>query len=142
MVDNPETIEAEKSPFDLLREATPGFPSNDRITAWKSQVPGGRVKMFCPDGKRVYFLRGLSGIEFGVIQKQVAAGNFENPDMEVALIASSKCVLWTNSTPHGSIDEAVLRGGSAGLPQALFDVVQNLSDFYSPQQLFHFSMEL
>jgi hypothetical protein len=142
MVENQENIEAEKSPFDLLRESTPGFPSNERIAAWKVQVPGNRIKMFCPDGKRVYFLRGLSGIEFATVNKQVAASNFENPELEVALIASAKCTLWTNTSANGTLDEAVLRSGAAGLPSALFDVVQNLSDFYSPQQLFHFSMEL
>jgi hypothetical protein len=134
--------EQEKSPFEILQETTPGFPSAERIAAWKAQVPGQRVKLFCPDGKRVYFLRGMSGIEFATVNKQIAASNFDNPEVELGLIAAAKCTLWTNTSANGTLDESVLRGGSAGLPSALFEVIQNLSDFYSPSQLFQFSMEL
>src|ERR1044072_5179279 len=123
---NDENDAPSKSPFQQLRDSIAGFPSDQQVAMWKSQVPGGRIKCFCPDGKRVFFLRGLSGLELSQIQNAIPQ-NAKDPDAEIEITGSAHCLLWTNV---GALDAEALRTGPAGLPKTLFAVVQNLSDFY------------
>jgi hypothetical protein len=128
----------EETPFEKLRKSTVGFPSDAKISAWKAQAPGGRLKVFSPDGVRVFILRGLSGLELASIHNNVPK-NASNPDAEVQIAAAAKCTLFTSAGP---LTEEALRTGPAGLSESLFAFVQNLSDFYDPVQLFNLSMEL
>jgi hypothetical protein len=132
----------ELSPFEQLRAATPDFPNDARLASWKSTAPGGRIKLFCPDGKRVFFLRAVSGMELSKIQSEIIA-NAKNPDYEVQVATVTLCTLWCNvGDAQHRIDDGMLRTGPAGLPESLWAVIQNLSDFYEPVQLYNFSMEL
>ena len=128
----------EETAFDKLRKSTVGFPSDAKISGWKAQAPGGRLKVFSPDGARVFILRGLSGLELSSIHNNIPK-NASNPDSEVQIASVAKCTLFTSAGP---LTEEALRTGPAGLPESLFAIVQNLSDFYDPVQLFNFSMEL
>jgi hypothetical protein len=132
----------EVSPLEQLRAATPDFPNDARLASWKSTAPGGRIKLFCPDGKRVFFLRAVSGMELSKIQSEIIA-NAKNPDYEVQVATVTLCTLWCNvGDAQHRIDDGMLRTGPAGLPESLWAVIQNLSDFYEPVQLYNFSMEL
>jgi hypothetical protein len=132
----------EISPYDRLKSSVPNFPNDARIASWKSTAPGGRVKLFCPDGKRVFFLRAISGMELAKVQLEIIQ-NSKNPDYEVQVGVCTLCCLWANvGDINNRIDDGMLRTGPAGLPESLFAVIQNLSDFYEPMQLFNFSMEL
>ena len=128
----------EESPFDKLRNSTAGYPSASKIASWKAQAPGGRLKIFSPDGVRVFILRGLSGLELSAIHGGIPK-NSSNPDADVQIASVARCTLFTSA---GELTEEGLRTGPAGLPESLFAIVQNLSDFYDPVQLFNFSMEL
>ena len=129
----------EENPFNALRRSIPNFPSDAKIAMWKQQAPGARVKLFCPDGRRVFFMRGLSGLELAQIQELPIVKSSKDPDREVQIAACAKCLLWTNV---GDLDENSFRTGPAGLAESLFAVIQNLSDFYDPVQLFNCSLEL
>src|ERR1035438_1944002 len=85
----------EVSPLEQLRAATPDFPNDARLASWKSTAPGGRIKLFCPDGKRVFFLRAVSGMELSKIQSEIIA-NAKNPDYEVQVATVTLCTLWCN----------------------------------------------
>lgn len=130
--------EKPKSPLEQLKESTSNFPSDAKIQSWKAQAPGGRVKIFSPDGSRVFILRGFSGLELSTWQTRVMK-NATDPDREVQLMAVAACTLFCS---FGSLDEETLRTGPAGLPESLFSLIQNLSDFYDPVSLFNYSMEL
>jgi hypothetical protein len=137
---NPETPEV--SAYEALKAATPNFPNEARIANWKQTAPGSRVRLFCPDGKRVFFLRAVSGLELAKVQENIIQ-NAKNPDYEVQLGVCVLCTLWCNvGDTNFKIDDGMLRTGPAGLPESLFAVIQNLSDFYEPMQIFSFSMEL
>jgi hypothetical protein len=132
----------ELSPYEQLKAATPNFPNDARIASWKSTAPGGRIKLFCPDGRRVFFLRAISGLELAKVQGEIIQ-NAKDPDTEVQIAVCTLCTLWCNvGDASNRIDDGMLRTGPAGLPASLFQVIQNLSDFYEPMQLFNFSMEL
>ena len=128
----------EETPLDKLRRTTVGYPSEAKLSAWKAQAPGGRLKIFCPDGGRVFILRGLSGLELAGIHAAVPK-NSSNPDADVQIASVARCTLFCSG---GELSEEALRTGPAGLPESLFAIVQNLSDFYDPVQLFNCSMEL
>lgn len=128
----------ELSPLEKLLATIPNAPSPEKIAVWKSEVPGNRLKVFSPDGKRIFYLRGVGGLELSKIQESIPA-NASNPDREVMFGVVSRAVKWTNIP---NFDEMTLRNGPAGLPDSLFALIQNLSDFYEPVQLFNFSMEL
>src|ERR1039457_5215269 len=90
-----EPNDTEVSPLEQLRAATPDFPNDARLASWKSTAPGGRIKLFCPDGKRVFFLRAISGMELSKIQNEIIA-NAKNPDYEVQVATVTLCTLWCN----------------------------------------------
>jgi len=124
-------------PFEFLA-AIPGAPSRQKIEAWKQEVPGGRVQLFSPDGKRVFILRGVSGLEMAKFQNEIPK-NASNPEWELQLKVCAAAILWSNM---GQMDEMTLKAGPAGLPESLWTIIQNLSDFYDPVQLYNLSAEL
>src|ERR1019366_3467266 len=137
-----EPNDTEVSPLEQLRAATPAFPNDARLASWKSTAPGGRIKLFCPDGKRGFFLRAVSGMELSKIQSEIIA-NAKNPDYEVQVATVTLCTLCCNvGAAQRRIDDGMVGSGPAGLPESLWAVIQTLSDFYEPVQLYNFSMEL
>jgi hypothetical protein len=129
-----------QSPQEIL-DTFPGSPTAEQIAAFKSQVPNGAVRGFSPDGKRLFLLRGITGIEMRELQKSIVA-NASEPEAEFKIIASCAAVVWTNTTRNGKLDQATLRASSAGLADSLFFHVEQLSDFFPPAQLMQMSFDL
>lgn len=136
-------------PYDYLAKF-PNAPSKTVIETAKAQAPNGTVRIFAP-GKRVYLVRGISGIELQQVQSQIPdnLGAGLSPEArgakvegEVALHVASKCVVWTSTTSDGKLTIEQLRFGSAGLPSTLFQLITYLSDFLDPETLQTLSAEL
>lgn len=136
-------------PYDYLAKF-PNAPTKAAIEAWKTQAPNGVIRIFAL-GKRVYLVRGLSGVELLHIQNQIPdnLGANLNPEAraakieaEVALMGSAKCIVWTSATPDGKLTVEQLRGGSAGLPSTMFNLITWLSDFIDPESFQLMSAEL
>lgn len=141
------TVDAPKktslTPQEFLA-SLPGAPTVDQIAAWKVQAPNNRLEVFSPEGKRAFILRGLTGLEFTQIQKQLQnmATQVSDPDLEMQIAAVVKAVVWTNVGQNGRLTDVILRTGTAGLPSTLFTKVTKLSDFMDPQQIELLSAEL
>ncbi len=136
-------------PFEYL-QTFPHAPTKATVEIWKQQAPNGVVRIFAA-GKRAYLVRGISGLELQSVQSQIPdnLGAGLNPEAraakvegEVALLVSSKCVVWTSTTQDGKLTVEQLRGGSAGLPSTLFNLITYLSDFLDPEALQVMSAEL
>lgn len=121
------------SPIEYLA-TIPGAPSQGQIDEWKQQAPGGRVALLAlpPDGKTVFILRGLSGLDMLDIQKRIPA-NAENPQRDLEHYSIARAVLWTNLTHDGRLDEFNIKSFGAGLPSSLMTKVMELSYFMSPE---------
>ena len=128
------------SPAQFLA-GLPGAPSAAQLDSWKAQVPNNRIRLFAPDMKRVYVLRGINGMEMANIQKAVPA-NAEDKDREVQLIACERAILWTNATPNHKMTVQELRTAAAGLPVSLFSIIVELSDFMDPERIAMLSGDL
>lgn len=138
-------------PFDFLQKF-PNAPSKAVVESWKTQAPNGVIRLFAPgNGKRVYLVRGISGLELKLIQSQIPDNLGANlaPDAriakneaEVALQSVAKAVVWTNVTPDGKLTKEHLEAGPAGLPSTIFNLVTYLSDFLEPEALQLMSAEL
>lgn len=116
----------------------PNSPTPSDIEKWKKEVPGGRVRMFSPDGERVFILRGLTGFELGQLA-DATPKSLPPEEREEALSEKlvAKALLWTNTTPSGKIeDPSTLKHTTFGLPVALRTVVEDLSDMIPPERLF------
>lgn len=124
-------------PLEFLQQF-PGAPSRQHLENLKKEVPGGKLRIFSPDGKRVFILRGISGLEMAKLQAEVPK-NSSNPEWDLQLKACAACIVWSSL---GHLDEMALRAGPAGLPDSLWALIQSLSDFYDPVQLATFSAEL
>jgi len=133
--------EKAQSPLEFLQERCKDAPTPAQIDAWKQQVPNARVQFFCPDGKRFFILRGITGLEYRAIQ-EFAAQNSKDPDYEFRIRLAEKAVLWTNTSGSHKLDDQQLRLGTAGLPETLHAIVSQLSDFYDPVQLFNLTADL
>lgn len=155
----------EKSPIQIADEAKakanvadpyeylatfPNAPSKAVVESLKTQAPNGTIRIFAM-GKRVYLVRGISGLELLQVQGQIPEnlGANLNPEArgakieaEVALMVSAKCVVWTSTTPDGKLSVEQLRGGSAGLPGTLFNLITWLSDFIDPESFQLMTAEL
>lgn len=136
-------------PYEYLGTFS-GAPNKAQVEALKTQAPNGVIRIFAP-GKRVYLVRGITGMELQAIQGQIPENLGANltPDAraakiegEVSLAVSSKCVVWTSTTPDGKLTAEQLRVGSAGLPSTLFNLITYLSDFLDPEALQVMSAEL
>jgi len=145
-VSNAEQVQTEshnyqyRDPYEFLATVK-NAPSKQQIEAWKSEVPGGRVRLFTPDGKRVYIIRGISGLELAKLADEIPA-NAKDVEYELKLAIAARCVLWTNATPTGVLDVYTLRTGPAGLPETIHTIVSQLSDYFDPVQLASFSADL
>jgi hypothetical protein len=120
------------TPFEFLT-SLPGAPTHARLEELKQQVPGGRLRVFSPDGKRAFLLRGFSGLEMERVQKQVA--NLADPEASYIRNIVANCVVWTNIVPEAKIDATLLQTAGAGLPQTLFTIISNLSDYFDPEMI-------
>lgn len=136
-------------PYEYLG-TFPGAPTKDTVESYKAQAPNGAIRIFAP-GKRVYLVRGISGLELQAVQSQIPEnfGAGLQPEAkaakvegEVALAVASKCVVWTSTTRDGKLTVEQLRGGSAGLPSTLFSLITYMSDFLDPEALQILSAEL
>jgi hypothetical protein len=136
-------------PYEYLA-TFPNAPNKNTIELMRAQTPNGIIRIFAP-GKRVFLVRGLSGMELQGIQAQIpsnlGAGLADEAkaakiEAEVALHAAAKGVIWTSITTDGKITADQLRAGSAGLPSTLFNLITYLSDFFDPQALELLSTEL
>jgi len=149
VADEAKAQETFKDPYEYLA-TFPGAPTKEQVEALKAQAPNGIIRIFAP-GKRVFLLRGFSGVELQSIQAQIPENLGANlaPDAraakieaEVGLHAASLCTVWTSTTKSGKLTIEQLRGGTAGLPSTLFAIVTYMSDFLDPEALQALSMEL
>jgi len=136
-------------PYDYLA-TFPNAPSKAQVESWKSQAPNGIIRIFAP-GRRVYLVRGISGLELSGVQNSIPAnlGADLNPEaraakieQEISLQVAAKCTVWTSASADGKLSADQLRGGSAGLPSTLFNLVTWLSDFVDPEAFQLMSAEL
>lgn len=117
-------------PYQLLESL--GGPNKDTLERLKAQVPNGVLQVLSPDmKKRVYLLRGLSGLEWADCRKRVPA-NSSDPDSDFQIMVAVKACLWTSTTRANKLTETDLRTGSAGMPSTLFQMIALLSDFIDP----------
>lgn len=137
------------APMDYL-QTFPNAPSKATIDMWKAQAPNGIIRILAL-GKRIYLVRGVSGLELQQIQADIPdnLGAGLNPEAkaakieaEVSLRVGSRCVVWTATTADNKLSVEQLRVGSAGLPSTLFSMITYLSDFIDPQELQLISAEL
>lgn len=136
-------------PYEYLA-TFPGAPTKAQVEAFKTQAPNGIIRLFAP-GKRIFLVRGFSGMELQAIQAQIPDNLGANlapearaakVEQEVALKAVARCVVWTSTTKDGKLTEEQLRVGSAGLPSTLFNLITYMSDFLDPDALQILSAEL
>lgn len=143
---------AEKALVDAFEylQKFPGAPTQAQLDAFKSQAPNNSIRLFAP-GKRVYLVRGISGLELAAIQANIPQnlGADLNPEaraakieQEISLAVAARCVVWTSATADGKLTVDQLRGGSAGLPSTLFNLVTWMSDFVDPEAFQLMSAEL
>ena len=125
--------QAPQTPQQLLASIQ-GAPAPAQIDAWKAEVPNHRIRLFAPDLKRVYVIRGISGLEVAQIQKSIPM-NSEERDIDFQLIACEKAVLWTNASYTHKLTAAELKAGTAGLPGSIFEIVSDLSDYFPPDRI-------
>jgi len=136
-------------PYEYLA-TFPNAPSKTQIETFKAQAPNAVIRIFAV-GKRAYLVRGISGLELASIQSQIPSNlgaglvpeaQAAKVESEISLMVSSKCVVWTSATPDGKLSVEQLRGGSAGLPSTLFNLITWLSDFVDPEAFQVMSAEL
>lgn len=140
----PEPAEATGAvdPYEFLNKV-PGAPSKSEIESWKNQTPNGRVKVFTPDYKRIYILRGVSALELEAVQASIPQNTSpEKVDGLIQKAVIARACLWASSTNNHKLNEMDLSVGGAGLPVALFEVISQLSDFMGPNQIEKFSADL
>ena len=135
-----EPTPAPPTPLEFLLKQ-PQAPTAARIQEIKQQVPGGRLAVISPDGKRVYLLRGFSGLEMAEVQKSVPQ-NSTRPEEDYVQRIVVKCVVWTNAGTDFKLDLMVLQACGAGLPQTLFTLISQLSDFFDPETIERLSGEI
>jgi hypothetical protein len=122
----------------------PDAPTQDQIDSLKQQAPGGRIRLFhSSDAKRVYLMRGVTGVELAGLQAKIPQNTDPEkiPGLVQALVAAHCCV-WTSATPDHKLNDQVLRGGTAGLPETLHEIVCQLSDYMAPVDIQRFSADL
>lgn len=130
------------NPYDFLK-TIPGAPSEEKIKEWKAQTPNQRIRVFSPDTKRVFLVRGISALELNNIQPKIPTNvSPEKAEQELYAMVASQCVVWTNANATQKLSLDDLRTGSAGLPSTLFQLIQYLSDFVEPEALNVLSAEL
>ena len=135
-----ESTKEPQTPQEIL-DTFAGSPTAEQIAAFKSQVPNGAIRAFSPDGKRMFLLRGISGLEMRELQKSIVA-NAAEPEAEFKILAACAATVWTNATRNGKMDQATLRSATAGLPDSLFMIVEQLSDFFAPAQIMNMTFDL
>lgn len=137
-------------PYQFLSEF-PNAPSKAMIDSWKQQAPNGRVRLFTPDAKRVYLVRGVGGLELDKLQGQIPTNLGANlpaeqqqakVERELQLLVAAQCCVWTSVSGNGKLDAELLRIGSAGLPATLFNLISYLSDFVDPEAFNVLSIDL
>lgn len=136
------TSPKEQSPFEFLQEY-PNAPHENQIAAWKAQAPNHRLQIFCPDKKRVFLVRAISGLEDREITSLLPIGMAaEKLEYEYQLAICVKAVVWTNVQGSGVLSDVFLRSTSVGLPKSLYQIIAQLSDFYPPEILFNMTADL
>lgn len=138
----PEEPKAQ-SPQEFLA-TLPNAPTPAQIREWKMQVPGGRIRMFVPpgsEGKRAYIVRAISGLELAELYKSMPQ-NIQNTEIEIQLKVAVLCTLWSSEKGTLPYSEIELKSGPAGTVDALYQIINNLSDFYEPMQLLSYSADL
>jgi len=132
-----------QEPFDPMQVLAQyaDAPSKLTIDNWKAQVPNGVIRVFPAPGKRLFFLRGITGLEMRKFQEKVPAGT-PNPEIEFQALALEAACLWTNVTPERKLTGDFLRTTTAGLPFTLWALVEAISDFFPPQQLYDMTFDL
>jgi hypothetical protein len=122
----------------------PDAPTQDQIDSLKQQAPGGRIRLFhSSDAKRVYLMRGVTGVELAGLQAKIPQNT--DPDKIpglVQILVAAHCCVWTSATQDHKLNEQVLRGGTAGLPETLHEIVCQLSDYMAPVDIQRFSADL
>jgi len=132
-----------QEPFDPMKILAdiPNAPTKAHIDSWKAQVPNGIIRVFPASGKRVFFLRGITGLEMRKMQEKILPGA-PNPEQEFQLLALEAACVWTNLTADHKLTAEYLRTATAGLPFTLWAIVESLSDFIPPQQLYEMTFDL
>lgn len=131
----------EPQSFTDFLKSLDNAPTPDQLAALKAEVPNGAIRGFSPDGKRCFLMRGISGVEMREIQKNIPQ-NASDPEAEFKILAVCAACVWTNFGRVGKLDPVTLRAATAGLPDTLFMIVENLSDFFAPAQILNMTFDL
>lgn len=124
--------EKPQTPFEFLAQF-PGAPSEEDVTGWQASAPGGRVRLFTPDRKRIFIVRAIGALELEKIQQSLLNIPQERLATELQRMVCVQATLWTNTTKSGKLSSQDLQAAPAGLAPTMHEVVSELSDFLSPQ---------
>jgi hypothetical protein len=129
-------------PYTILAQL-PNAPTKEQVESIKLQAPNGRVRFYCPDGRRAYLLRGLNGLEWERIQKNILPNLEEDKKQEefVQQVDLLGC-FYASTSKTGRFVAEELKTSGAGLPATLFTIVSALSDFQDPVQIEALSADL
>ncbi|TSA39524.1 hypothetical protein D4R30_00940 [archaeon] len=132
-----------RNPYEFIASFA-GAPTKDQIELWKSQAPGGRIRMKASsDMKRVFIMRAIGGTELAQLQGRLPQNiTPERLPQELQIAVACHCCLWTSVTPDGKLTDLVLRGSGSGLPLTLHEVVSVLSDYEDPETIERLSADL
>lgn len=140
-----ETQKKFKDPYEFLA-SIPNAPSKIVIEDWKSRTPNRQLKVFTPDkGKRVYIVRAVGALELQKLQEALPSNTPDSRrEYELQFSVATACCVWTNAgTASGNrLADQDLKGGAAGLPVTLYQLVSWLSDFVDPEALGFLSADL
>jgi len=56
-----------QDPYEFLA-TLPEAPTRQMVDSWKAQAPNHRIRIFAPDGKRVFIVRAIGGYELQKLQ--------------------------------------------------------------------------
>lgn len=131
----PEVNDGQERPLSAIEFLSKfeGAPTEEDINLWRSAAPGGRVRLFTPDMKRVFVLRAIGSLELEKIELQLANVPPEKIAKELQKTIAVQACLWTNIGKGGKLTVQELQAGPAGLPATLHEVISELSDFLPPQ---------
>lgn len=132
-----------RDPYEFLSKFS-NAPTKSQIEAWKSQAPGGRIRMKASsDLKRVYLMRAIGGTELAQLQTRLPQNIApERLPQELQIAIACHCCLWTNASPDGKLTDLVMRASGSGLSVTLHEVVSVLSDYEDPETIERLSADL
>jgi hypothetical protein len=110
-----------------------GAPSEEEVNNWIASAPGGRLRLYVPDGKSVFVLRAIGALELENIQKSLLNVPQERLTIELQRTVCTQATLWTNTTKSKKLTNLDLQAAPAGRAVTMHEVISELSEFLPPQ---------